>query len=146
MRDRPAGDFDYESGGAHYSAIRQPEPVIAQAIREALGSAHSLLNVGAGAGSYEPLELEVTAVEPSARLREQRPSHLSRAIDAVAENLPFDDRSFDASLASITIHQWSDLEAGLLEMRRVTRGPVVLTTFDPAALPPSGSASTRPNS
>lgn len=73
-------------------------------------------------------------MEPSASMRAQRPPHLSTAIDAVAENLPFDDKSFDASMASVTIHQWSNLEAGLAEMRRVTRGPIVLLVCDPALM------------
>ena len=80
------------------------------------------MNVGAGAGSYEPPDMEVVAVEPSASMRLQRPPHLAIALDAVAEDLPFGDDSFDASLASITIHQWRDVDAGLSEMRRVTKG------------------------
>jgi SAM-dependent methyltransferase len=93
-----------------------------------------VLNVGAGTGSYEPEDREVTAVEPSAAMRAQRPARLAPAIDAVAEGLPFDNHSFDASLASFTVHQWSDLEAGLKEMRRVTRGPVVILSCDPEEL------------
>jgi SAM-dependent methyltransferase len=134
MRVVPAGDFDYEQDGTHYSAIRRPEPRFARAIREALGDATTLINVGAGAGSYEPEDLEVTAVEPSASMRSQRPPHLAPALDAVAEDLPFPDQTFDAALASVTIHQWSDLAGGLAEVRRVTRGPVVIMTFDPVSL------------
>lgn len=94
------------------------------------------MNVGAGTGSYEPIDREVTAVEPSASMRAQRPANLSVAIDAVAEDLPFADNSFDASMATVTVtvHQWSDLEKGLAEMRRVTRGPVVLLVGDPALM------------
>lgn len=132
--DGSAGDADYGAIGAGYSRFRQPDPRIAAAIRAALGDARTVLNVGAGAGSYEPEDVEVTAVEPSATMRAQRPAHLAAAIDAFAEALPFPDHSFDAALASVTVHQWSDLEAGLREMRRVTRGPVVVVTSEPQAL------------
>jgi SAM-dependent methyltransferase len=134
MRAVPAGDFDYEKDGAHYSAIRRPEPRFARRIRDALGDASSLINVGAGAGSYEPEDMSVTPVEPSASMRSQRPPHLAPALDAVAEDLPFPDKAFDAALAAVTVHQWSDLGAGLAELRRVTRGPVVIMTFDPVPL------------
>ncbi|MBX3594538.1 class I SAM-dependent methyltransferase [Sphingomonas sp.] len=129
--DGSAGDVDYGEIGGTYSRFRQPDPVIAAQIHCALGDAVTVLNVGAGAGSYEPLDREVTAVEPSASMRAQRPPHLSRAINAVAEDLPFADADFDASLATVTVHQWFDLEKGLAEMRRVTRGPVVLLVCDP---------------
>jgi SAM-dependent methyltransferase len=132
--DGSAGDADYGSIGQGYARIRQPDPRIAAAVVDALGDAKTVLNVGAGAGSYEPVDREVTAVEPSESMREQRPRHLSRAIDATSESLPFDDKSFDASMASVTIHQWPHRERGLAEMRRVTRGPVVILTFDP--IPP----------
>lgn len=132
--DGSAGDVDYGEIGGTYGDYRKPDPIIAAQIRGALGEAKSVLNVGAGAGSYEPTDCEVTAVEPSASMRAQRPPHLSVAIDAVAEDLPFDDKSFDASMASVTIHQWSNLEAGLAEMRRVTRGPIVLLVCDPALM------------
>ena len=134
MRAEPAGDFDYEKDSAHYSVIRQPEPHFAQKIREALGDASSLVNVGAGAGSYEPEDMIVTPVEPSASMRAQRPPHLAPAIDAAAEDLPFPDGTFDAALASVTVHQWSDRDGGLAELRRVTTGPVVIMTFDPVPL------------
>lgn len=134
LSDGSAGDVDYGAIGGTYSRYRQPDPEIAAQILRALGDAKSVLNVGAGAGSYEPTDREVTAVEPSASMRAQRPEHLPEAIDAVAENLPFPDDSFDASMASVTVHQWSDLERGLAEMRRVTRGPVVLLVCDPAAM------------
>jgi hypothetical protein len=93
-----------------------------------------VINVGAGAGSYEPEDLSVTPVEPSASMRSQRPPHLAPALDAVAEDLPFPDESFDAALATVTVHQWADLGRGLAELRRVTRGPVVIMTFDPVPL------------
>jgi SAM-dependent methyltransferase len=100
-------------------------------IDRALGAARTVLNVGAGSGSYEPVDRDVTAVEPSASMRAQRPSHVSVAIDAVAEDLPFGDRQFDASMAMFTVHQWADFERGLAEMRRVTVAPVVILTCDP---------------
>lgn len=134
LSDGSAGDVDYGEIGSSYARYRQPDPVIEAQIHAALGDAKTVLNVGAGAGSYEPTDREVTAVEPSASMRAQRPKHLTEAIDAIAEDLPFPDKSFDASMASVTVHQWSDLEKGLAEMRRVTRGPVVLLVCDPARM------------
>ncbi len=134
VRTQPAGDFDYERFGQHYSTVRRPDPRIATLVRGALGEATSIINVGAGAGSYEPVDIEVTPVEPSALMRSQRSSILAPAVDAVAEHLPFPDNTFDAALASITIHQWRDLPRGLSEIRRVTTGPVVILTFDPLSL------------
>ncbi len=130
----PAGDFDYEVDGSGYALRRRADPRIAAMIRDGLGTARSMVNVGAGAGSYEPPTLEVIAVEPSATMRSQRPRDAPPAIDAVAEDLPFPDGSFDAALAVITVHQWRDPERGLLELRRVSRGRVVIVTFDGDAL------------
>jgi SAM-dependent methyltransferase len=130
--DGSAGDANYGAIGKSYSNYRQPEPRIAALINEALGNARTILNVGAGAGSYEPTDRDVTAIEPSASMRAQRPAHLSIAIDGVAEKIPFHDNHFDAAMGTFTIHQWSDLKAGLAEMRRVTRGPVLILTCDPA--------------
>lgn len=132
--DGSAGDANYGVIGSGYTQYRQPEPQIAEFIRRALGDARSVLNVGAGAGSYEPLDRLVTAVEPSASMRAQRPTHLPQAVDAVAERLPLDDRSFDAALATFTVHQWPDLRKGLSEIRRVARGPVVIMSCDPDEL------------
>jgi SAM-dependent methyltransferase len=129
--DGSAGDANYGVIGTSYSFYRQPDPRIAAVIGQALGDARTVLNVGAGAGSYEPADREVVAVEPSATMRAQRPPHLSRAIDAVVERLPFANQQFDSSMGTYTVHQWTDLAAGLREMRRVTRGPVVLMTCDP---------------
>lgn len=129
-----AGDFDYEKGGSGYAVQRRTDPRIAALIREALGPARSVINVGAGAGSYEPDDIEVTAIEPSLTMRSQRPEHLAAALDAVAEKLPFDENAFDAAMATVTIHQWSDSDQGLRELRRVSRGPVVILTFDGDAL------------
>lgn len=130
----PAGDFDYEVGGAGYSVHRRTDPRIARLVHDALGGAESVVNVGAGAGSYEPADRRVTAVEPSAAMRAQRPPHLAPAVAAVAEALPFADGCFDAAMATVTIHQWADAPRGLRELRRVARGPVVVLTFDGDAL------------
>lgn len=132
--DGSAGDADYGRIGAGYAHYRRPEPRIAACIRAALGDASSVLNVGAGAGSYEPTDVVVTAVEPSASMRAQRPPRLPPAIDATAEALPFADGQFDAAMASFTVHQWRDVARGLAELRRVTRGPVVILSCDPDAL------------
>ncbi len=132
--DGSAGDADYGRIGGGYAAYRQPEPEIADLILAVLGDAKSVLNVGAGAGSYEPRDRQVTAVEPSASMRAQRPAALSPAIDATAQALPFADGAFDAAMATFTVHQWPDLERGLGEMRRVTRGTVAVMTCDPDAL------------
>lgn len=133
-REHPAGDFDYEQYGTGYSTVRRPDPRIAARVHEALGASRTVLNVGAGAGSYEPADRYVLAVEPSATMRAQRPAEAAPAVDATAENLPFDDNSFDAAMATLTVHQWADLVRGLREMRRVSRGPVVVLTIDAAAL------------
>jgi SAM-dependent methyltransferase len=132
--DGSAGDTDYGTIGDGYSRYRRPEPRIATFINEFLGNASKVLNVGAGTGSYEPVDRRVTAIEPSASMRSQRPSHLSVAIDAVAEKIPFSFQHFDAAMAIFTAHQWSDLKRGLSEMRRVTRGPVIIMTCDPGEL------------
>lgn len=132
--DGSAGDVDYSVIGVDYAVYRQPDPRIAAQILRALGDAETVLNVGAGAGSYEPRDRQITAVEPSATMRAQRPAGLPPAIDAVAEDLPFPDRSFDAVMASSTVHQWLDLARGIAEMKRVSRGPVVVTVSDPDRL------------
>jgi len=132
--DGSAGDVDYGAIGGGYSSYRRADPRIAAAILDALGDAETILNVGAGAGSYEPTDRIVTAVEPSASMRAQRPAGRP-AIDAVAAALPFDDNSFDASMATFSVHQWPDAAAGLRELRRVTRGPVVIMSADPARVP-----------
>lgn len=133
-QDGSAGDADYGVIGIDYARYRRPEPAFAAEIRGALGDAMTLVNIGAGAGSYEPPELDVTAVEPSAAMRAQRPVGSAPVIDAVAERLPFADNAFDACLATFTVHQWRDLRRGLREARRVASGPVVILTCDPEAL------------
>jgi SAM-dependent methyltransferase len=129
-----AGDTDYAETGVGYSVRRRSDPRIAAVVRRALGSAQTVLNVGAGAGSYEPQDRSVLAVEPAGEMRRQRPAHLAPAINAVAAALPFADHSVEASMAILSVHQWPDPGAGIRELLRVTRGPIVLLTFDPSAL------------
>src|SRR5271170_3575948 len=126
---------DYERHGRTYARHRRPDPRIAARIDAALGNARTVLNVGAGTGSYEPSDRWVLAVEPSATMRAQRPAGAAPAIDARAEALPFDDGAFDAAMACVTIHHWESPAAGLAELRRVARGPVVVFTFELDHLP-----------
>lgn len=125
----------YDTIGIDYSALRKPDPRIGAIIHDALGSARTVLNVGAGAGSYEPADRDVTAVEPSPEMIRQRKPGSAPVVQASADALPFEDGQFDAAMAVLTIHHWPDKAAGLREMRRVTRGPIVLLTFDPAHRP-----------
>ena len=122
----------YDTIGVSYSDLRKPDSRIGAAIEGALGSARTVLNVGAGTGSYEPAGRQVTAVEPSLKMIRQRPASAGPVIQGCAEDLAFADKSFDASMAVLTVHHWTDKAKGLGEMRRVTRGKVVLLTFDPA--------------
>jgi SAM-dependent methyltransferase len=122
--------IDYEHYAPSYPRQRRTDQRIAARVHAALGDARTVINVGAGSGSYEPEGRYVLAVEPSAGMRAQRPSYLAPAITASAEALPLDDDSFDAAMALVTIHHWNDPAAGLRELRRVARGPVVVLTFD----------------
>lgn len=122
----------YDRIGIDYADLRKPDRRIARRIHDALGPAKSVLNVGAGTGSYEPTDRQVTAVEPSAEMIRQRPASAAPVVQAPAEALPFPEKSFDAAMAVLTVHHWADKAAGLREMRRVARGPVVILTFDPA--------------
>jgi SAM-dependent methyltransferase len=122
----------YDTIGVDYAALRRPDPRLAAQIDAALGSATTILNVGAGSGSYEPPGRVITAVEPSAQMIRQRPPSAATVIQASAEDLPFEDRAFDAAMAVLTVHHWQDPVRGLREMRRVTRGPLVILTYDPA--------------
>lgn len=131
MADGSAGDADYGVIARSYTDHRRPDPRIAAAVHNALGEARTVLNIGAGAGSYEPRGREVTAVEPSASMRAKRPDTLPEAVDATAESLPFADGSFDAAMTTFSVHQWPDPAAGLAEARRVTTGPVAVLTCDP---------------
>jgi SAM-dependent methyltransferase len=124
----------YDQIGRGYSNVRQPDPRIAARIDAALGDARTVLNVGAGTGSYEPTDREVTAVEPSAQMIAQRPAGSAPVVQASAEELPFAADSFDAAMGVLTAHHWTDLGAGLKEMRRVTRQRILIVAFDPGAL------------
>ena len=125
----------YDIIGLNYAELRKPDPRIAAAIQEAIGQADTVLNVGAGTGSYEPVDRLVTAVEPSLAMIRKRRSSASKVIQASADHLPFHDGAFDAAMAILAVHHWPDKEAGLHEMRRVTRGRIVLLTFDPSHRP-----------
>jgi SAM-dependent methyltransferase len=129
------GRVDYEVHGRGYAQRRRADPRIAARIEAALGDARTVVNVGAGAGSYEPPDRWLLAVEPSAAMRAQRPPGAAPAIDGRAEALPLDDNSVDAAMACVTIHHWQPRDAGLAELRRVARGPVVVFTFDLDHLP-----------
>jgi SAM-dependent methyltransferase len=126
---------DYERVGRTYARHRRADPRIAARIHAALGDARTVVNVGAGSGSYEPRDRWVLAVEPSATMRAQRPPGAAPAIAARAEALPLDDGAVDAAMACVTIHHWQPPEAGLAELRRVARGPVVVFTFELEHLP-----------
>jgi SAM-dependent methyltransferase len=121
----------YDRIGRTYTATRGTEPRIAARIWGALGDARTVVNVGAGTGSYEPPDRDVTAVEPSAVMIAQRPPGAAPAVQASAEALPFDDASFDAAMAVLTLHHWSDFRAGCAELRRVARNRVVVFSWDP---------------
>lgn len=122
----------YDSIGLNYADLRRPDRRIASQISEALGDAEHVLNVGAGAGSYEPEGKRITAVEPSAEMNAQRKPSDAEVVQASAEALPFEDACFDAAMAVLTIHHWSDQKKGVMEMRRVTKGKLVFLTYDPA--------------
>lgn len=125
----------YDSIGVNYFELRKPDPRIAKIIDKALGDAEVILNVGAGTGSYEPIDRQLIAVEPSLEMIRKRSPNAADVIQSSADELPFDDGYFEASMAILTVHHWPDKEAGLREMRRVTRGRVVLLTFDPSQRP-----------
>ncbi len=129
------GRVDYERVGLGYARRRREDARFAARIHAALGDAETVVNVGAGAGSYEPRDRWLLAVEPSATMRAQRPPDAAPAIAASAEALPLDDDSVDAAMACVTIHHWQPRAAGLAELRRVSRGPVVVFTFDLDHLP-----------
>jgi len=125
-RDEPV----YESIGQTYSVTRREDPRIAAAIHAALGDGQTLVNVGAGTGNYEPTDRRVVAVEPSAAMIRQRGAGSTSVVRGFAESLPFEAASFDAALAMLTIHHWSDVRRGLAELRRVARRQVVFF-FEP---------------
>jgi SAM-dependent methyltransferase len=120
----------YDRIGGSYRATRRQDPRIAALIRDALGDARSVVNVGAGAGAYEPADREVLAVEPSRTMIAQRPRRSAPVLQASAEELPLSDDSFDAALAVNTVHHWTDLRAGLRELRRIARKRIVIFLRD----------------
>ncbi len=126
----------YDSIGRTYATTRRPDPRVAKAIDDALGDAVTVLNVGAGTGAYEPPERDVTALEPSAVMREQRAPDAAPCIAGVAEDLPFADDSFDAVMASLTLHHWPDWRRGARECVRVSRGRIVVLSWDPRVTDP----------
>ena len=121
----------YDRIGTTYARYRRPDPRIAGQIDAALGTARRVVDVGAGAGSYEIGDHTYVAVEPSRVMIDQRARSAPPVVQAVAERLPFPDRSFDAATAVLTAHHWPDLTAGIEEVRRVADGPVVILTWDP---------------
>jgi SAM-dependent methyltransferase len=125
----------YDSIGLKYAEFRRPDHRIASTIDAALGDAKSVVNIGAGAGSYEPLSRTVLAVEPSEVMIRQRPTGAAPCLRGSAEALPLETASFDAAMAVLTIHHWTDLERGLGEMARVARKRTVLLTWVPDAAP-----------
>jgi SAM-dependent methyltransferase len=125
------GDARYDVIGAEYAVTRREDPRTAALIHAALGEARTVVNVGAGAGSYEPRDRNVVAIEPSEVMIAQRDARLPPAIRSGAYPLPLADQSMDAAMAILTIHHWDeDQERGVMEMRRVARGPVVILTID----------------
>lgn len=117
----------YDTIGNTYGRYRRPDPRIQRVIERALGGAETVLNIGAGTGSYEPTGQNVIAVEPSRTMIRQRPPGAAAVVQGSAESLPFGDHAFDAALALLTMHHWSDAVAGLAEAARVARRQLVLT-------------------
>lgn len=134
MTEAPGGRPLYDDIGHGYAHARIPDPRIEAQIHAALGDAQTVVNVGAGAGSYEPTRRTVVAIDPSPVMLAQRPPHAAPAVVGTAEALPFPDGAFDAALASLTLHHWSDLAAGIAELRRVATR-IVVFTFDVATYP-----------
>jgi SAM-dependent methyltransferase len=122
----------YDTIGRDYRRFRQPDPRIGAAVARGLADARTVVNVGAGAGSYEPPDRLVIAVEPSIVMIRQRARDAAPVVQASATALPFQDASFDAALAILTLHHWPDWETGVRELRRVARGRIVIVTWDPA--------------
>jgi len=126
-----AGPELYDRIGRTYTGTRHPDPRIAAAIWDALGDARTVLNVGAGAGAYEPPDREVVALEPSEVMISQRPAGAAPVVRGRAEELPFGDGSFDAVMAVLSDHHWTDRRRGFHELRRVARERVVLFNANP---------------
>jgi SAM-dependent methyltransferase len=123
----------YDLIGRSYAATRRPDRRIAAAIHAALGDAASVINIGAGAGSYEPAQT-IAAIEPSATMIAQRPAGAAPVLQAVAEQLPLRDNCADAAMALLTTHHWTDVAAGVAELRRVARHRLVFLTWRPEVL------------
>jgi SAM-dependent methyltransferase len=121
----------YKRIGVRYSASRRSDPRIADVIFSALGDAESVVNVGAGTGSYEPTDRRVVAVDPSRVMLAQRPSGTASAVQAAAECLPFPNDAFEAAMAVLTLHHWSNPARGLAELRRVASNRTVVLTITP---------------
>ncbi len=122
----------YDGIGAGYARTRREDPRFRGLVRAALGDARTVVNVGAGSGSYEPRDRHVIAIEPSDVMAAQRPTDLAPAIRASADQVPLRDGAVDAAMAILTVHHWdSGQERGVRELRRVSRGPVVIVTYDP---------------
>ena len=128
------GPASYDRIGVGYRGIRRTDPVLASRIWAALGDARTVLNVGAGAGSYEPPDRWVLAVEPSGVMIAQRPPDAAPVIQAPVEQVPLADRTVDAAMAILTVHHWESVDTGLRELVRVARGRVVLVTMDVGTL------------
>jgi SAM-dependent methyltransferase len=126
----PTPTLVYDVIGASYNTTRRADPRLERVIWAALGDSRTVLNVGAGTGAYEPPDRYVVAVEPSATMRQARPPEAAPCLAASAESLPFDDASFDAVMAILTVHHWRDYRAGLRELRRVARHRVLILHWD----------------
>jgi SAM-dependent methyltransferase len=120
----------YDTIGHGYRPVRQPDPRIAARIEAALGDSQTVVNVGAGSGSYEPHDRWVIAVEPSTVMIAQRPACAAPVIQSAAEQMPLADHCVDAALAVLTVHHWHDLEAGVEQMVRVASKRIVIVTMD----------------
>lgn len=125
-----ASSLRYDTIGRGYSTYRRADPRVAAAVHAALGDARTVVNVGAGTGSYEPTDRPVIPVEPSTEMALQRDPSLPPAVLGVAESLPLGDASADAAMAMLTLHHWADQARGLAELRRVARRRIVLLTID----------------
>lgn len=125
-----AGGVRYDTIGHGYSAQRRADPRIGAAVHQALGDARTVVNVGAGTGSYEPTDRPVIPVEPSTAMTLQRDPALPPAVLGVAESLPLADDTADAAMAIMTMHHWADVDRGLAELVRVARRRIVLLTID----------------
>ncbi|MBL6927867.1 MAG: class I SAM-dependent methyltransferase [Rhodospirillales bacterium] len=123
----------YNNIGVDYAKLRKPDPRLIELICAQIIDLNTILNVGAGAGSYEPDDKNLIALEPSWRMISQRPAHAAPSVCGIAESLPFQDNSFDGGLALLTLHHWSDIDRGLNELKRVVTKRLVIHTWDSTA-------------